>query len=181
MNAISNNDIFREQYDIVDIHGNRLGYCKDSMEMLAKNEYHIGASLWIVNSFGKLLIQKRSPTKKEGPNLWSITGGKVKAGESSVDACLREAFEEVGLILTRSDIAFLYRSIGTNMIFDDFITNYRKDFGSFTLRSSEVSELKWVTLDEIIEMHSAGKFMYNDISDIYKVKDYIDMILYRNT
>ena len=177
MEAISENIIISEEYDIVDIHGNKLGYSKNNMEHLTENEYQIGASLWIVNPHGKLLIQRRAPTKRIGANLWSITGGKVKTGENSVDACLREAFEEIGLVLTRSDIVFLYRSLGKNMLFDDFITNYNSKFGRFTLKSSEVSEIKWVSFEEIIRMHSGGEFLYNDISDISIVKEYVNNLM----
>lgn len=47
---------------------------------------------------GKLLLGKRSPTKKEWPNAWDVPGGHVEDGESFEAALLREIMEEVGVV-----------------------------------------------------------------------------------
>lgn len=163
-----------EYWDVLDINGNKLGYTKRSDEDFCEGEYHLGASLWIANQNGNLLIQKRAASKKTGPNLWSITGGKVRAGEYSHDACLREAQEEIGLSLCRHDINFLYRSTGSNILFDDYITIVDFSIDKAVLRLSEVSEIKWANIDEIAYLYSIKQFMYNNISDLSKVKEYIN-------
>lgn len=162
-----------EYWDVYDINGVKLGYTKRSDEKFHEGEYHIGASLWIVNPREGLLIQKRAASKKVYPNFWSITGGKVWAGESSITACLREVEEEIGLSLCDHDISFLYRSAGTNMLFDDYIAIGDFQIDKVTLNLSEVSEIKWASLDEIIYLYSGNKFMYNNGSDFLTVQTYL--------
>lgn len=169
-----------EYWDVYDINGNKLGYKKCADEEFLDGEYHIGASLWIANSEGNLLIQKRTASKKTGQNLWSITGGKVQSGESSAAACIRETREEIGLSLSEHDISFLYRSVGRNMLFDDFIVIVDFSIDKAMLQPAEVSELKWASIDEIVYLYAKKEFMYNDISDLSKVQEYLNTHLINN-
>ena len=105
-----------EAWDVYDRQGNRTGKIKTRYDVFEDGEYHLGASLWIVNKKGELLIQKRSPTKRINPGKWSITGGAVCAGESSEQACVREVAEEIGLILNIVEIELLSRSFGQDII-----------------------------------------------------------------
>lgn len=162
-----------EYWDVYDSDGVKLGYTKRSDEKFYEGEYHIGASLWIANPQGGLLIQKRASSKKVCPNFWSITGGKARAGESSITACLREVEEEIGLRLCEQDISFLYRSVGANMLFDDYIAIVDIQIDKAVLSLSEVSEIKWASLDEIIHLYSINKFMYNNSSDFLTVETYL--------
>lgn len=162
-----------EYWDVYNIDGAKLGYTKRSDEKFHEGEYYIGASLWIVNPQDGLLIQKRASSKKVCPNFWSITGGKVRAGESSITACLREVEEEIGLSLCEHDISFLYRSVGTNMLFDDYIAIGDFQIDKAALNLSEVSEIKWASLGEIMYLYSSNKFMYNNSSDFLTVQTYL--------
>ncbi len=163
-----------EYWDVCDRSGRKLGYTKRSDEEFLDGEYHIGASVWIVDSKGKLLIQRRAASKRTGPSLWSITGGKVQAGERSIEACVREVKEELGLVLDEQDIRFLYRSTGSDMLFDDYIVICDLSIERARLDDSEVSEIRWADLDEIRVLCHNREFMYNDISDLAAVRDYLD-------
>ena len=44
---------------------------------------------------GKVLLVKRSPHMRFYPDVWDLFGGHVEGGESSEDALLREAMEEL--------------------------------------------------------------------------------------
>ena len=46
---------------------------------------------------GELLIARRAPDATHLPGVWEFPGGKVEAGETPAEACVREAREEVGL------------------------------------------------------------------------------------
>lgn len=162
-----------EYWDVYDIDGVKLGYTKRSDEEFHEREYHIGASLWIANPQGDLLIQKRASSKKVCPNFWSITGGKARAGESSITACMREVEEEIGLRLCEHDISFLYRSVGADMLFDDYIAIVDSQIDKAVLNLSEVSEIKWASLDEIMYLYSLNKFMYNNSLDFITVQTYL--------
>ena len=51
---------------------------------LEKGEYRNLVHVWIINSKGELLLQRRSENKKHFPNMWSVTSGCVHSDESFV-------------------------------------------------------------------------------------------------
>lgn len=163
-----------EYWDVCDRNGKKLGYTKHSDEKFLDGEYHLGASVWIADSRGRLLIQKRAASKRTGASLWSITGGKVRAGERSIEACVREVKEELGFVLDQQDIRFLYRSTGSNMLFDDYIIVRDLPIEKAHLEPSEVSEIRWADLDEIQALCHNREFMYNNVSDLTSVRNYLD-------
>ncbi len=164
--------MINELWDIYDRAGNRTGTVRSRGEALQPGEYHLAASLWVVNARGELLIQKRAATKKIAPNKWSITGGAVRAGETSLEGCIREVGEEIGLTVCAQDIELLTRSIWRNLIFDDYILVRDLPLNAFTLQAEEVSEVRWARADEIKELHDAGQFMFDDISETDKAVAY---------
>ncbi len=161
-----------ELWDIYDRNGNATGRTKARGEALLDGEYHLGASLWIVNAKGELLIQKRAPGKRLHPNKWSITGGAVMAGENSSTACVREVAEEIGLELTVQDITFLSRYVGTDIIYDDYIVILDFALSDSVLQAEEVSEIKWASIGEIKTLFGEGQFMFDDIAELDKVAAY---------
>lgn len=48
----------------------------------------------------KLLLGKRSPTRRFYPGVWDVFGGHLEAGESREAALRRELREELGIVLT---------------------------------------------------------------------------------
>lgn len=85
-----------EVWELLDKEGNKTGETFVRGNTMPEGRYHLGADVWIVNSEGKFLIQKRSPLKKNEPNVWAMTGGSVIAGENSLEAIQREVAEELG-------------------------------------------------------------------------------------
>lgn len=64
--------------------------------------------LFIVNSQGELWIPRRTAAKKIAPNgLDYSMGGHVSAGETYMEACRREAREELNLDLPASQLQFI--------------------------------------------------------------------------
>jgi len=165
-----------EKFDVYDKNGNKTGRIKTDSDEFTGDEYILGSSLWLVNKSGELLIQKRSMTKTRFPGMWSITGGAAKAGETSEQACLREVAEEIGLRLSLNDITLLYRTFGSNIIFDDYVCIMDFLLSSAILQVEEVSEIKFAGINEIKEMFFGGTFLINDITDLDKVSAYIQNI-----
>lgn len=122
--------------------------------------WHKAVALFIVNSKNQVLLQKRSETKKLWPNMWDITaGGHVLAGEFGFEAIIREADEELGIKIDKQDITFVGSAITTN-IKGDIVNNHFNEFYivnkevnecELTLKEEEVSDIKWIEKEEIIE------------------------------
>ena len=123
-------------------------------------EYSQGAHVWIMNSKGELLIQKRSKEKRLYPNLWSITSGGTDSGESTLDTAYREVKEELGIELKPEELE-LMMSYKRN---HDFVDVYlaRKDIKleEITMQKEEVSDVKWVSkkdLEKLIKEEQTPK------------------------
>lgn len=84
-------------FDIVDADDNVVGRAPRS-QVHAKGLLHRAVSVFVFNTSGQLLLQKRSATKDEFPGCFtSSASGHVSAGESYDETAPRELFEELGL------------------------------------------------------------------------------------
>lgn len=113
---------------------------------------------------GNILIQKRVETKKTYPGCWDTSaGGNIDYPESYEDAAKREAEEEIGLQNPElTEVAYFYAEAvdpkGNKM--NRFTKVYRA-LGSrdmmLELQPEEVSEVRWVTLEQLLEIGKGGK------------------------
>lgn len=127
-------------------------------ETLGEGEYHLVVHMWIINSEGQFLIQKRASGVKSSPNMWAITGGAAIAGDDSYSACKREVYEEIGIEanMDRAKVAFTFtREVS---ICDIWIICQDFDLTECRLQKEEVSEVRWATSQEIKEMVNLGVF-----------------------
>ncbi|GKX30675.1 NUDIX hydrolase [Vallitalea longa] len=145
-----------ERCDIYDKHCNRTGKSIVRGEKLKEGEYRLFAHMWLINSEGEILIQKRSEQVNFAPGLWAVTGGGAIQGEDSIDAAYREAKEELGIDIDIINKPMRY--IKENTIIDIYIVQYDKNIDNKKLQKEEVSDVKWVTVDELKQMIQEGEF-----------------------
>ena len=82
---------------LVDQHDNEIGFA-DKMEAHQKGLLHRAFSIFIFNSGGQLLLQKRTHNKYHSGGLWSNTCcSHPRPGEKTPDAAKRRLWEEMGL------------------------------------------------------------------------------------
>lgn len=67
--------------------------------MTTERKFGLGVIICVFNKdFSKILLLKRNIEKrKKGGADWGNVGGRVELGELLVDACIREAKEEIGV------------------------------------------------------------------------------------
>jgi 8-oxo-dGTP diphosphatase len=58
---------------------------------------------------GQVLLGHRSPDKHAYPNIWDLPGGVIEAGESELDALVRELHEELGVVIAPETARHLCR------------------------------------------------------------------------
>lgn len=124
-------------------------------EEVPDNLYFLMVMVFIENSDGRFLIQKRSESKG---GKWATTGGHPKSGENSFQGLLTEVKEELGLDLTKNNIKLLKTTIGHGAICDLYYVKMDIDLNSIILQDEEVSDVKLASIDEIKEMISNGTF-----------------------
>lgn len=115
-------------------------------------EYCQYAHVWIMNNKKEFLIQKRSPNKKIYPNKWSITGGAVDAGETSLEGALREAKEEIGIDIDKEKMEFMLSFKRIHGFVDVWLVKQNVDLKDVVLQKEEVADVKWVTKEELEKM-----------------------------
>ena len=149
-----------EIWDILDENGNYTGNIMKK-GLVPKGFYHLGADIWIINSENKILIQKRSPQKKNSPNLWAMTGGSVIKGETSLQTIERETKEELGISLNMKDIQLIKQYKTGTVWLDVYLIKQDVDLNDVVMQEEEVCKVKWATYEEIEEIFNNKQFMEN--------------------
>lgn len=141
-----------EFFDIVNERDEIIGRATRS-QVHAQFLRHRAVHVWIFNSRGNFLLQKRSLTKDTCPGTWtSSVCGHVDAGESYQEAVAREIREEIGLekIPEFQEIAYEPASSETFM---EFTRIYRAESeGPFRFPPEEISELRWMPPNQITRL-----------------------------
>lgn len=134
------------------------GEKRERKEVHQKGLWHKVVHIWILNSKGEFLIQKRSPTKITYPNMWVMScEGHSSTGDSSQEAAIRELSEELGLDVPVSDLKFLFSYKREAQLKDDYIARHfidvyliQKDIllSELNLQTDEVSEVDWISVSD---------------------------------
>ncbi|MCA9041795.1 MAG: NUDIX domain-containing protein [Planctomycetaceae bacterium] len=99
-----------EIFDIVNERDEVIGQAPRS-QVHAKKLLHRAVHIFVFNTAGELLMQKRSATKDEYPNCYtSSASGHVSAGETYDETAPRELEEELGL---QGNLTRLTKIVGT--------------------------------------------------------------------
>ena len=93
-----------EQRDLYDINRRLTGQTIFKGDSIPENNYIIVVLVFIQNSEGKFLIQKRSKIKN---GKYATTGGHPKSGENSIQGIISEVKEEHFKRIELSDAIFV--------------------------------------------------------------------------
>lgn len=97
---------------------------------------------------GEILLIKRG--HDPGKGLWAVPGGKVRWGESLVDAATRETIEETGLVVEIGDVVWMGEHIEEDhhVVLIDFTASI---VGGGLAAADDADDARWVPLDEAAE------------------------------
>lgn len=141
-----------ELLDVYDEAGRKTGKTAPRGSFHIDGEYALCAHIILENTDGRFLIQQRSDCKQTRPGQWDITAGAVDAGESSLDGALREAWEEVGLLLPREQVQFLFRDRCRHAFHDVWYIRIPFSLEDCTMQESEVQALRLVSAEMLIAL-----------------------------
>ncbi|MBW2992396.1 NUDIX domain-containing protein [Candidatus Woesearchaeota archaeon] len=163
-----------ELLDIVDEFDNVIGQDskenKFSKELISRN-----VAIFVIDDDKKLLITKRSPTKKSFPNRYDLAAcGNVTAGETYEEAAKREMIEEIGIECEIKLLDKIFNEFEENdkilrYFTAIFIAYYHGDINL----NEELVELKRLTVKEVEDLINKDKELFTPgfIKDFLKVKD----------
>lgn len=150
-----------EYLDICDSEGNLLGNKELKTEVHKLGLWHRSVHVWILNSKGELLIQKRSPLMDNHPNEWDISAaGHVSTGEDFITSAIRETKEEIGLKLSKEDFILIGTVKETsskngyinNEINPIYIVKMDLDPEELVKQKEEVTEVKFIKINDLKEI-----------------------------
>lgn len=142
-----------ELVKVLDKNGQETGQILDKDIVHQNGLWHREVIVWIFNSKGQTLIQKRSSNKKTAPNKWALCAGHIPSNEDSITSAQRELFEEVGLKKNKNEIFYIttqkkekiFAPNWINRIYDDVyyvLTDW--DISEFKIQLEELNEIKWI-------------------------------------
>ncbi len=148
-----------ELIDILDAGGSPTGRTKPKPDVHRDGDWHRAVHIWILTPDDRILVQRRALVKENNPGLWDVScAGHISAGESVIDAAIREAHEELGLELEPGELRHLTAlrasavlNGGTyidNEIHEIFIVRREVDLTALRLQAEEVDDVRLVTNDE---------------------------------
>jgi len=173
-----------EYFDVLDIDGNPTGEKKLRNLVHRDGDWHRSVHVWILNG-DKLLFQKRAPQKDSHPNEWDIScAGHVSAGETSLEAAKKELEEELGFVAREEDLIKIFSmhdsdvqydgKFISNEIADIYLVQSKQKIESFSLQVEEVTELKWMPLEEVERLVSEQPLGYvPNWEEMAKLLDYL--------
>lgn len=158
--------------DIVDENDNVIGQVTEEEATLLTDKITRVIAIFLFNSRGELLLQKRSKNKVRYPLYWDCSvSGFVNFGEDYEIAAVRELKEELGIIKEPAELEFVLKKlIKTDRI--EFTKLYKLKYdGLIKINKSEIDSVEFFLIRDIKKMINSNEkfspFFVTLFSSIY--------------
>lgn len=133
----------------------------------------------------EILLQQRADTVGTWPGYFDISAaGHINAGESPVEAALREGTEEIGVRMEADKLELLFcsrkRTASPGYVEINWIYAYEMTGDAFELSDGEVAQLEWIQLDELrkkISNPADAMLVPHSSTYFLQLLDYFELIL----
>lgn len=140
-----------ELNDIYDKDRNKTGRLHRRNSKWNPGEYGLGVCVWVYDGRGHLLMTRRAP-EKSFAGTWENSGGAVRAGETSIEAIVRELFEETGILADAKDFEYLNSTRAHHFFYDHYCLKADVPLEKIVLQPGETDGVKWVTFAQVHDM-----------------------------
>jgi isopentenyldiphosphate isomerase len=133
--------------------------------------------VWVFNKNKEFLIAKRHSSKEVSPNKWSqAVGGTVEEGETYQSNATKEVEEELGVknVSLKPFRKLYYENSNGKRFCYIYIALIDIPVNSFVLQKEEVSEVRWINIDELSHWYnkSPDDFIPSMGQTIELIKEY---------
>jgi len=156
--TLSEGAFYMERWDLLDENGNLTGKTMVRGHSMHAGQYHLVVHIWIVDSKGRILLQRRALTRRLMPGVWAATGGSAIAGEDSETAARRELEEELSIRTAPGEMQKIAHLRRRNAFTDVWLLKRDIDETTLSLQTEEVAEVRWVGEQELRVMIVKGDF-----------------------
>lgn len=127
-------------------------------ELIEKSPVKTSATAWVILfTANKIILGKRSPSANN-PNQWNFFGGHIDAGETAVDAAVRELFEETKYQINPASLKQIDQ-IGNCTYFSAMVN----DTGALST-TSEISKVRGFKITDLPDnLHSKTASFFDNI------------------
>ena len=141
-----------EKRDIFDAQRNNLNAPIVRGESIPEGCYVLSVSIFTVNEKGEILLTLRAPEKPNFPNVWEITAGGALAGESGIDAAVRELREETGLKAAKEEMQLLRVIREPSAFVECYLYRTTLPVSAVVLQEGETVDYRWVRASELLSL-----------------------------
>lgn len=122
---------------------------------------HAEVALFIYNSKGEVLLQRRSKNKRSNPNKLGIVAGHVVGFDSALATVKAECLEEIGVKVNEKDLKLINvekRCDNNNNNIYQYFYVYKcdKQLNEFKIQLEELSEVVWMPFEKVQQMMLDG-------------------------
>jgi len=155
LKARCSGDRMEEYVILVDQNDNPIGKEEKVKCHLPNGKLHRAFSALIFNGEGKLLLTKRSESKILWPNEWDGTvASHPRESETYVSSAERRMPEEIGIdckvsYVNKFEYHVPYKDIGSENEICGTLIGAIDSFDKSSLIKDEISEIKWISPDEL--------------------------------
>lgn len=137
-----------EYNDIYDKDRNRTGRVHLRGTPWRKGEYGLVVCVWVYDGKGKLLLTRRAP-EKSYPGTWENSGGAAIAGETSLEAIVRELAEETGIHANPEEFELIGSGRDRYAHYDYYCIRKDVPIEKIKLLPGETDDAAWLTFGEV--------------------------------
>jgi len=149
-----------EHWDLYDRDRQKTGEIHLRGEKMPPERFHLVVQVVIFGSDGRMLIQQRQRDKIGWPGMWDFSAaGSAVAGDSSLDAAIREVQEELGLTLAPEELQPVLTMHGDSFFCDIYLVHRDAAIEELSLQETEVQAVRWASEEEVLELAAKGQFV----------------------
>ena len=145
-----------EYNDIYDCNRNLTGRVHERGTPWNPGEYGLVVCVWVHDGKGNLFMTRRAP-EKSFAGTWENSGGAAQAGETSLQAIVRELWEETGIRGEPEEFELLGSDQDRNAFYDFYCLKKQFPLEQVKLLPGETDDAKWVTFSQVHQMIREGK------------------------
>ena len=140
-----------EYNDIYDENRVKTGKRRKRGAVRRPGEYVLVVCVWVYNDKGQLLLTRRAP-EKSFAGTWENSGGAAQAGEDSLQAIVRELWEETGIQAKPEEFQLLDRDTDKHTHYDFYCLHRNVKLGDIVLLPGETDDVQWATFDYVHQL-----------------------------
>ena len=119
-------------------------------------EYGLVVCVWVYDGEGSFLLTRRA-REKSYAGIWENSGGAARAGEESLQAVVRELWEETGILAEQEQFEKINTGRDDIAYYDFYCLHHPAKLEEIRLLPGETDAVQWADYEKIHRMIRSGE------------------------